>query len=370
MIIGTVKEVKTHEYRVGIIPSGIKELIDNGHEVIVESGAGVGIGFEDSHYVHAGATIMPAATDVFQKADMIVKVKELQPSEYGMLRPQQILFTFLHLAPDPKQTKALVESNCVAIAYETITDVFGRLPILTPMSEIAGRMSIQIGMHHLEKVQGGSGILLSGVPGVDPAKVVILGGGVVGRNAARIALGIGAEVILIDRDIAHLRELDFLYKGQLKIRYSSKNIVQDSLQSADLVIGAVLIPGDLAPKVVTKDMLKTMKKGSVLVDVAIDQGGCFETSRITTHTDPTYTVDDIIHYAVANIPGNVSVTSTFALTNVTLPFIVDIANKGWKQACKDNVHLKHGANVAYGAVTNQAVSESLNYTYTPIEQMF
>lgn len=369
MVIGTVKEVKSHEYRVGVTPAGVKELVDNGHEVVVESNAGAGIGFENSHYMHAGAAIMPTASDVFQKADIIVKVKELQPSEYGMLRSNQILFTFLHLAPDPHQAQALIKSNCIAIAYETITDVYGRLPILTPMSEIAGRMSIQIGMHHLEKAQGGSGILLSGVPGVDPAKVVILGGGVVGRNAVRIALGIGADVVLMDREVAHLRESDFLYKGQLKIRYANKDSIESSIQEADLVIGAVLIPGAVAPKLIKREMLKKMKPRSVLVDVAVDQGGCFETSKITTHETPTYVIDDIIHYGVANIPGNVSVTATFALTNVTLPFIINIANKGWQQACKDDVHLKCGVNVAYGTVTNQAVSESLNYTYTPVESM-
>ena len=369
MVIGTVREIKNHEYRVGITPAGVRELIHNGHEVIVESNAGAGIGFEDSHYTHAGAKIIPTASDVFQKADIIVKVKELQPSEYSMLRPNQVLFTFLHLAPDPIQTKALVESNCVAIAYETITDVYGRLPILTPMSEIAGRMSIQVGMHHLEKAQGGSGVLLSGVPGVDAAKVVILGGGVVGRNAARIALGVGAEVILMDREVAHLRESDFLYKGQLKIRYANKDSIENSIQEADLVIGAVLIPGAAAPKLIKREMLKKMKPKSVLVDVAVDQGGCFETSKITTHEDPTFVVDDIIHYGVANIPGNVSVTATLALTNVTLPVITAIANKGWQQACKDDVHLKHGVNVAYGAVTNKAVSEALNYTYTSMESI-
>ncbi len=369
MVIGTVREIKNHEYRVGITPAGVRELIHNGHEVIVESNAGTGIGFEDSHYTHAGAKIIPTASDVFQKADIIVKVKELQSSEYGMLRPNQILFTFLHLAPDPIQTKALVESNCIAIAYETITDVYGRLPILTPMSEIAGRMSIQVGMHHLEKAQGGSGVLLSGVPGVDPAKVVILGGGVVGRNAARIALGVGAEVILMDREVAHLRESDFLYKGQLKIRYANKDSIESSIQEADLVIGAVLIPGAAAPKLIKREMLKKMKPRSVLVDVAVDQGGCFETSKITTHEDPTFVIDDIIHYGVANIPGNVSVTATLALTNVTLPVITAIANKGWQQACKDDVHLKRGVNVAYGAVTNKAVSEALNYTYTSMESV-
>ncbi len=370
MIIGTVKEIKNHEYRVGITPAGAKELIDNGHEVVIESNAGTEIGFEDSHYTQVGAKIMPKACDVFQKAEMLVKVKELQPSEYGMLRSEQVLFTFLHLAPDHDQAKALIDSNCIAIAYETVTDIYGRLPLLTPMSEIAGRLSVQVGMHHLEKARGGSGVLLSGVPGVDPGNVVILGGGIAGRNAARIALGIGANVILVDKNISHLRELDLLHKGQLKIRYSNKSILENLIKDADLVIGAVLIPGATAPKLITRDMLKIMKKGSVLVDIAIDQGGCFETSKITSHEEPTYEVDNIIHYGVANMPGNVPLTATHALTNATLPFALDIANKGWKQACKDDQYLAHGVNVASGKVTHAAVSQSLDYAYTPVESMF
>ncbi|SUX30586.1 alanine dehydrogenase [Chromobacterium vaccinii] len=368
MLIGVPKEIKNHEYRVGLTPSGVRELVANGHKVLVQTHAGLAIGFTDEQYIQAGASIASNAEEVFERADMIVKVKEPQPVECRMLRPGQILFTYLHLAPDPEQTKLLIESDSVAIAYETVTDERGGLPLLAPMSEVAGRMAIQAGSHALEKAQGGRGVLLGGVPGVAPAKVVVIGGGVVGLNAARMAMGAGADVAILDKSLARLKEIDMVFGGRIKTLMSNGANIDDSIRDADLVIGAVLIPGAAAPKLVTRAMLKTMKPGAVLVDVAIDQGGCFETSRATTHQDPIYTVDGIVHYCVANMPGGVARTSTQALTNATLPYTLELANKGWRQALLDNAHLRNGLNVCRGRVTYQAVARDLGHAYVdPIE---
>ncbi|NHQ83492.1 alanine dehydrogenase [Chromobacterium vaccinii] len=368
MLIGVPKEIKNHEYRVGLTPSGVRELVANGHKVLVQTHAGLAIGFTDEQYIQAGASIASNAEEVFERADMIVKVKEPQPVECRLLRPGQILFTYLHLAPDPEQTKLLIESDSVAIAYETVTDERGGLPLLAPMSEVAGRMAIQAGAHALEKAQGGRGVLLGGVPGVAPAKVVVIGGGVVGLNAARMAMGAGADVAILDKSLARLKEIDMVFGGRIKTLMSNGANIDDSIRDADLVIGAVLIPGAAAPKLVTRAMLKTMKPGAVLVDVAIDQGGCFETSRATTHQDPIYTVDGIVHYCVANMPGGVARTSTQALTNATLPYTLELANKGWRQALLDNAHLRNGLNVCRGRVTYQAVARHLGHAYVdPIE---
>ncbi|MCD4486935.1 alanine dehydrogenase [Chromobacterium vaccinii] len=368
MLIGVPKEIKNHEYRVGLTPSGVRELVANGHKVLVQTHAGLAIGFTDEQYIQAGASIASNAEEVFERADMIVKVKEPQPVECRMLRPGQILFTYLHLAPDPEQTKLLIESDSVAIAYETVTDERGGLPLLAPMSEVAGRMAIQAGAHALEKAQGGRGVLLGGVPGVAPAKVVVIGGGVVGLNAARMAMGAGADVAILDKSLVRLKEIDMVFGGRIKTLMSNGANIDDSIRDADLVIGAVLIPGAAAPKLVTRAMLKTMKPGAVLVDVAIDQGGCFETSRATTHQDPIYTVDGIVHYCVANMPGGVARTSTQALTNATLPYTLELANKGWRQALLDNAHLRNGLNVCRGRVTYQAVARDLGHAYVdPIE---
>ncbi|MBX9296952.1 alanine dehydrogenase [Chromobacterium piscinae] len=368
MLIGVPKEIKNHEYRVGLTPSGVRELVANGHKVLVQTHAGLAIGFTDEQYIQAGASIASNAEEVFERADMIVKVKEPQPVECRLLRPGQILFTYLHLAPDPEQTKLLIESDSVAIAYETVTDERGGLPLLAPMSEVAGRMAIQAGAHALEKAQGGRGVLLGGVPGVAPAKVVVIGGGVVGLNAARMAMGAGADVAILDKSLARLKEIDMVFGGRIKTLMSNGANIDDSIRDADLVIGAVLIPGAAAPKLVTRAMLKTMKPGAVLVDVAIDQGGCFETSRATTHQDPIYTVDGIVHYCVANMPGGVARTSTQALTNATLPYTLELANKGWRQALLDNAHLRNGLNVCRGRVTYQAVARDLGHAYVdPIE---
>ncbi len=365
MLIGVPKEIKVHEYRVGLTPAGVVEFIANGHTVIIEKSAGAGVGFADEDYTKAGASIINTAKEIFAKAQMIIKVKEPQKAECEMLRKDQLLFTYLHLAPDPNQTAGLIKSGCIALAYETVTDNEGRLPLLAPMSEVAGRMAVQAGMHHLEKAQGGSGVLLAGVPGVFPGKVVIIGGGFVGENAARIALGSGADVTILDRSLPRLKELDTIYGPLLKTRYSDKASVKELIESADLIVGAVLLPGAAAPKIVSKAMLKTMKKGSVIVDVAIDQGGCFETSKATTHQDPTFVVDDIVHYCVANMPGGVAKTATLALTNATLPFAITLANKGWKQACNDDKHLKNGLNIINGKVVYKAVADALNYDYHP-----
>ncbi len=367
MLIGVLKEIKNNEYRVGMTPAGVRELVNAGHQVLVEHEAGAGIGLSDSDYQQAGATLVELASDVFAQADMIVKVKEPQLAERAMLRPDQILFTYLHLAPDLEQTKALMASGAICIAYETVTDNSGGLPLLAPMSEVAGRMAVQVGAHALEKRQGGMGILLGGVPGVAPANVVILGGGVVGINAARMAMGLGANVTIIDKSLSRLKILDEQFGPHLKTLYSTLDMIERALSHADLIIGAVLVPGRTAPKLVTKLMLANLKPSSVLVDVAIDQGGCFETSRPTTHDEPTYVVDDIIHYCVANMPGGVARTSTFALTNATLPFVMELANKGIEKSLQDNRHLRAGVNIYKHHVTYQAVAEAHGYEYFELE---
>jgi len=334
MLIGVPKEIKNHEYRIGLTPAGVRELVGAGHQVLVETQGGTAIGLTDEQYADAGAEVVVSAAEIFERAELIVKVKEPQPSECKQLRPNQTLFTYLHLAPDPEQTKLLLASGATCIAYETVTGHNNSLPLLAPMSEVAGRMSIQEAALCLEKSKGGSGVLLGGVPGVEAGKVVVLGGGVVGLNAARMALGLGADVILLDRSLPRLRQIDELFDGRIKTLYSTTDAIETQLKSADAVIGAVLIPGASAPKLVTREMLSLMKPGSVLVDVAIDQGGCFETSRATTHQDPTYVVDGIIHYCVANMPGGVARTSTFALTNATLPFVMSLAKKGAEEAMR------------------------------------
>jgi alanine dehydrogenase len=363
MLIGVPKEIKNHEYRIGLTPGGVRELVVNGHEVLVENNGGAEIGFDNEEYLAAGASIVDTAEEIFAAADMIIKVKEPQPNECKMLRAGQILFTYLHLAPDPKQTQLLVESGATCIAYETVTDNQAGLPLLAPMSEVAGRMSIQAGAHHLEKAQGGLGSLLGGVPGVAPAKVLIIGGGVVGTQAARMAIGMGADVTILDRSLPRLRQLDVEFSGQLRCIYSTAESIEQYSLEADLVIGAVLIPGAAAPKLLTRAIISKMKKGAVVVDVAIDQGGCFETSKATTHEQPTYVVDEVVHYCVANMPGGVARTSTMALTNATLPFALALANKGVKQALLDDAHLLNGLNVHQGKVTYKAVADVLSYDY-------
>ena len=368
MIIGTLKEIKNHEYRVGLTPESVRELVAHGHRVLVESGAGGGIGADDRLYEQAGAQIMSAAAEVFAAADMIVKVKEPQPAERAMLREGQILYTYLHLAPDPEQTRDLMASGAVCIAYETVTSPHGGLPLLKPMSQVAGRMSIQAGATALEKAHGGSGVLLGGVPGVAPGKVCVIGGGVVGFNAAQMAAGLGADVTILDRDPEVLERVGTFFEARAKTRFSNRANLAECVAEADLVIGAVLIPGAEAPKLVSRDMLGTMRPGSVLVDVAIDQGGCFETSHATTHADPTYIVDGIVHYAVANMPGAVARTSTYALNNVTLPHALRIADFGWKEALKRDTHLAQGLNVWNGKVTFEAVAEAVGTDFVPVEQ--
>ena len=363
MLIGVPKEIKNNEYRVGLAPSSVRELESNGHDVIVETDAGEAIGFTDNQYGAAGASIVETAGEIFARADMIVKVKEPQPDECRKLREGQILFTYLHLAPDPDQTKMLIESGASCIAYETVTDDRGGLPLLAPMSEVAGRMSIQAGAHYLEKAQGGRGVLLGGIPGVAPARVTVIGGGVVGDNAAYMAVGMGANVTILDRSVQRLRQLDIEYTGRVNCVYSTTTTIEEHVLGSDLVIGAVLIPGASAPKLLTRDIISRMRTGSVVVDVAIDQGGCFETSRPTTHEDPVYTVDGVVHYCVANMPGAVARTSTMGLNNVTLPFALDIANKGVVRALNDDSHLMNGLNVCAGKVTCQAVAEALGYEY-------
>lgn len=363
MIIGVPKEIKNHEYRIGLTPAGVKELIVNGHKVMVENNGGAAIGFDNAQYITAGAKIIDTAEEIFATCDMIIKVKEPQPVECRMLRPGQILFTYLHLAPDAQQTQLLVTSGATCIAYETVTAVTGGLPLLAPMSEVAGRMSIQAGAHALEKAQGGLGALLGGVPGVAPAKVLVIGGGVVGTQAARMAVGMGADVTILDRSLPRLRQLDTEFDGRLKTVYSTADAMDQLIVEADLVIGAVLIPGAAAPKLVTKEHINMMKKGAVVVDVAIDQGGCFETSKATTHQEPTYIVDGVVHYCVANMPGGVARTSTLALTNATLPFAVTIANKGAKQALLEDKHLLAGLNVAGGKITYKPVADVLGYEF-------
>ncbi|MDX1625374.1 MAG: alanine dehydrogenase [Wenzhouxiangellaceae bacterium] len=365
MRIGVPKEIKNHEYRIGLTPAGVRELVGHGHEVMVERDGGKAIGLTDDLYERAGATIVDTPEEIFERAEMIIKVKEPQPNECRMLSEGQVLYTYLHLAPDPEQTKLLIESGCTAIAYETVTDARGGLPLLAPMSEVAGRMSIQAGAHALERAQGGSGVLLGGVPGVRPAEVMVIGGGVVGLNAARMAMGMGADVTIFDRSLTRLKYIDELYGDRLNTLYSTEEAIDEHLATVDLVIGAVLIPGAAAPKLVKREQLKIMEPGSVLVDVAIDQGGCFETSKATTHQDPTYEVDGIIHYCVANMPGAVARTSTFALTNATLAHAVQIANKGPKKALLDDEHLRNGLNVHRGQVTYEAVARDLGYEYVP-----
>ena len=369
MLIGVPKEIKNHEYRVGLIPGSVRELVHHGHSVVVETKAGGGIGFSDADYEAAGASIAGNAADVFAKAEMIVKVKEPQAVERKMLREGQILYTYLHLAPDPDQTRDLVASGSICIAYETVTAPTGGLPLLAPMSQVAGRMSIQAAAHCLEKAQGGSGVLLGGVPGVEPGKVVILGGGVVGSNAAMMAVGLGADVSILDRNNLVLDHLVNRFGSTLKTVYSTREAVERLVLDADGVIGGVLIPGAAAPKLVTADMIRTMKPGSVVADVAIDQGGCFETSHATTHADPTYVVDDVVHYCVANMPGGVARTSTFALNNATLPFALALADKGYKQALTDDPHLRMGLNVHGGKITNEPVARDLGYDFVPPEDV-
>jgi alanine dehydrogenase len=369
MLIGVPKEIKNHEYRVGFTPVSVREAVRHGHKVLVQSNAGVGIGSSDDDYAAAGAHITSTAAEIFSKADMIIKVKEPQAAERAMLREGQILYTYLHLAPDPEQTKDLIKSGAICIAYETVTNFRGGLPLLAPMSQVAGRMSVQSGAHCLEKAQGGRGVLLGGVPGVSPAKVVILGGGVVGTNAAAIALGMGADVTIIERSTERMEELVARFGISVKTLYSTQGAIEDECAAADLVIGGVLIPGAAAPKLVTKNMLKDWKAGSVFVDVAIDQGGCAETSHATTHAEPTYVVDNVVHYCVANMPGGVARTSTYALNNVTLPFALNIADKGWKKALSEDAHLRNGLNVAAGNVTYKAVAEVLGYNYVAAEKL-
>ncbi|USD64382.1 alanine dehydrogenase [Vibrio sp. SCSIO 43136] len=363
MIIGVPKEIKNHEYRVGMIPSNVRELISHGHQVIVETQAGAGIGFTDEDYIAVGASILPTAADVFAQAEMIVKVKEPQAVERAMLREGQILFTYLHLAPDFPQTEDLIKSKAVCIAYETVTDNKGQLPLLAPMSEVAGRMSIQAGAQTLEKSHGGRGLLLGGVPGVEPAKVVVIGGGVVGSNAARMAVGLRADVTILDRNIDTLRALDEEFQGRAKVVYSTEDALEKHILEADLVIGAVLIPGAAAPKLVTKEHIKRMKRGAAVVDVAIDQGGCFETSKATTHAEPTYIVDEVVHYCVANMPGAVARTSTFALNNATLPYILKLADRGYREALTQDPGFLEGLNVIHGKVTCKEVAEAFDLEY-------
>lgn len=369
MIIGTVREIKNHEYRVGLTPDSVHELVAQGHQLLVESGAGLGIGAEDIHYEQAGAHILASAAEVFARAEMIVKVKEPQPCEYALLRPGQILFTYLHLAPDAQQTEALIRSGAVCIAYETVTDAHGGLPLLKPMSQVAGRMSIQAGATALEKAHGGRGVLLGGVPGVRPAKVVILGGGVVGANAAQMAVGLGADVTILDRNTDVLERLNQHFGASARTLFSSRAAIAQAIVDADLVIGAVLVAGAAAPKLVRRDMLATMHKGAVLVDVAIDQGGCFETSHPTTHAAPTYVVDGIVHYCVANMPGAVARTSTLALNAVTLPHVLHLARAGWQAALQADPHLRGGLNICAGHVCHAAVAQAQNLPYLPPERL-
>lgn len=359
MRIGVPKEIKAQENRTGLTPPSVHELVRLGHEVLVQAGSGEGIGCDDAQYAAAGARIVPDAAAVFAGAEMVVKVKEPQAGEIAMLRRGQVLFTYLHLAPDEAQTRGLMASGCTAIAYETITDAQGRLPLLAPMSEVAGRMAVQVGAVALQRPNGGRGVLLGGVPGVAPGKVVVLGGGVVGTHAARMAVGLGADVTILDKSLPRLRELDELFGGRVRLLYASGSEVEEAVLAADLVVGAVLVPGAAAPKLLTRAQVARMQRGAVLVDVAIDQGGCFETSRATTHAEPTYVVDGVVHYCVANMPGGVPRTSTWALNNATLPFTLALAGKGWRKACQGDEHLRAGLNVHEGQITHAAVGEAL-----------
>jgi alanine dehydrogenase len=365
MRIGVPKEIKVHEYRVGLVPAGVRELVAAGHQVLVESGAGSGIGVDDAQFRSAGAVIATQAAEVFAQSDLVVKVKEPQLKECEMLRPGQVLFTYLHLAADAAQAQALIKSGATAIAYETVTAPNGSLPLLTPMSEVAGRMSIQVGAASLQKANGGFGVLLGGVPGVAPAKVVILGGGVSGTHAAEMAVGMRADVTVVDRSVNRLRELSAIFGSALRTTYSTLETIEQLVRDADLVVGAVLVTGAAAPKLVTRAMVKTMKQGAVLVDISIDQGGCFETSRATTHADPTFVVDGVIHYCVANMPGAVPRTSTFALTNATLPYVRSLADLGWAAALKRDPGLAAGLNVYAGHITHDAVAKALGLTAKP-----
>jgi alanine dehydrogenase len=369
MIVGVPKEIKNNEFRVGLTPPSVRELTSRGHQVLVQKNAGLEIGLPDEQYVAAGASIVETAKEIFGRAEMIVKVKEPQPGECAMLGEGQILYTYLHLAPDPEQTAALVRSGAVCIAYETITGAGGGLPLLAPMSEVAGRMAIQAGAAHLEKSKGGMGLLLGGVPGVAAGHIVIIGAGVVGTNALQMAVGTGARVTVLDKNMERLRHLDLIFGNRISTQYSNAHAIEEAVLSADLVIGGVLVPGAAAPKLVTRDMISRMKPGAVVVDVAIDQGGCFETSHATTHADPTYILDGVVHYCVANMPGAVARTSTFALNNATIGHAIALAGKGWQQAMRDDPHLRNGLNVCQGKVTYQAVAEALGYPYVAAEDM-
>ncbi len=368
MRIGIPKEIKNHEYRVGMTPAAVREAVAHGHAVLVQAAAGAGAEYGDAQYLAAGAEIVGTAEEVFARAEMIVKVKEPQPAECAMLREGQVLFTYLHLAPDPEQARLLRRSGCTAIAYETVTGDSGGLPLLAPMSEVAGRMSIQVGATCLQKASGGRGILLGGVPGVRPARVAILGGGVAGTQAARMAVGMGAEVVVLDTSLPRLRQLDDLFGGRLRTAYSTLQTLEEAVMAADIVVGAVLIPGAAAPKLVRREHLAVMRQGAVLVDISIDQGGCFETSRPTTHQEPTYEVDGIVHYCVANMPGAVPHTSTAALHNATLPYTLALATKGWKQACAEDPHLRRGLNIHSGDVVCEAVAEALGLAHRPARE--
>ena len=369
MIVGILKEIKTEENRVCMTPAGVEVMSANDHTVLVEQNAGTGSGFDDAAYIKAGAEMVATPKEIFERSDMVMHVKEPLPPEYDLIREDQIVFTYLHLAADEQQTQALIKSKAVCIAYETIQKPDGSLPLLTPMSEVAGRMAIQQGAKYLEMAQGGHGVLLGGVPGVDPGNVVVIGGGIVGINAAKMACGLGAKVYILDMNLDRLRYLDDVMPANCFLLYSSPATLRELITSADVVVGAVLITGAKAPKLITREMLKTMKPGAVLVDVAIDQGGCFETSKATTHGDPIYVVDGVVHYCVANMPGAVPRTSTMALTNATLPYAVEIANKGWKAAMKESDEIKLGANVIKGKVTYKAVAEAFDIGYTPIDDM-
>ena len=368
MRIGVPKEIKVHEYRVGLVPSSVLELVHHGHEVLVQTGAGLGAGLTDADYVAAGAKMVDSADQIFAEADMVVKVKEPQAEERKKLRPGQILFTYLHLAPDAPQTRDLIDSGAICIAYETVTAPNGSLPLLTPMSEVAGRLAPQVGAHALEKAQGGRGVLLGGVPGVPAADVVILGGGVSGTHAATIAVGMGAQVTVVDRSADALKRLAAQFGTSISTVFSTRSAIEELVRRADLLIGTVLVPGAAAPKLVTREMVRTMKQGAVIVDVAIDQGGCVETSHATTHADPTYVVDGVVHYCVANMPGAVARTSTFALNSVTLPFTLALANNGWKKALAQDVHLRNGLNVSEGQITCEPVAQAHNLPYVPAEK--
>jgi alanine dehydrogenase len=368
MIIGLPKEIKDNESRVGLTPAGVKTLADFGHTVLVENGAGEGSGISNEEYVTASGQIVPTADEVWQRAEMIVKVKEPVGPEYQRMRPGQILFTYLHLAPDPGLTQVLLEREVIGVAYETITSDAGHLPLLTPMSEVAGRMAVQVGAHYLTKPEGGRGVLMGGVPGVLPAKVAIIGGGVVGINSIKMAVGLGAHVVALDRNLERLRYLDDIFGAKIRTLISNPYTVKESIANADLVIGAVLVPGASAPRLVTRDMLQTMHKGAVIVDVAVDQGGCIETTRPTTHSNPTFYVEEVLHYCVANMPGAVPRTSTFALTNATLPFAVKLANHGFREAVAQDPHLRNGINTYRGKITCQGVADSLGLPYSPINE--